>query len=151
MSGVSRPGLTGVRGTVLIGGSSFVAVLSFGVSFGIDWDGFEGACESFRTLLLCRSATSMLPKVFPLPAETIEALSGLTGGLSALFLDLDLKTSLMRAPGETPRPSLVDSASFASREISGGICPIVAACCGTTLDGKEGSSGGLEKVAALWY
>lgn len=151
VSGVSRPGLIGARGTVLIGGSSFAAELGFEVSLGGDRGGFEGTCESFRTLLFCRSATSMLPNVFPLPVETIEALSGLTGGLSALFLDLDLKTSLIRAPGETPRPSLVDSASFVSIEMLGGTCPIVAACCGPRLDGKAGSSEGMEKVAALLY
>lgn len=81
-----------------------------------DWRG--GACESFLdSLLLAFSVANILPKVFPLPVETTDARSGLVGGLSAFFLDPDLNTSLMRAPGEIPRPS--DSVSFVLTEALG--------------------------------
>lgn len=117
VKGVSRPALVGVFGAVFIGGRSLAPVVMLR-ALALFWDGFETAWDSLRLLpLFCLSAANILPKVFALPFEIIEARSGLPGGLSVLFLDLDLKTSLIREPGETPRPSLVESASFVSREV----------------------------------
>ncbi len=44
------------------------------------------------------------PKVVPLSDDFTDARSGLFGGLTGFFRDAGVKTSLIFAPGDIPRP-----------------------------------------------
>ena len=113
VNGVWRPALVGVLGVVLIGGRSLATALELLILFRADWEGTPFICDCRgRLLLFCLSVATMLPRGSPLSVDITEARSGLWGGLSAFFLELDLKTSLIRLAGETPRPSPLGSVSF---------------------------------------
>lgn len=49
---------------------------------------------------------NIAPSVFPVPLGFSDSRSGLSEELPLFFCELGVKISLMRLPGETPRPSL---------------------------------------------
>ena len=67
----------------------------------------SGGLEPFRKLMLFLfSLLNIEPKPFVVPFDVIESRSGLSVELASFLRDPVEKTSLIRVPGDIPRPSL---------------------------------------------
>ena len=146
--GVSGDALGGVPGDVeMFGISGCLTVLIF-VSVSMDWDRFWWSSKLLRgwskVVLFLLSAMPKDPlKVVPLSEDFPYARSGLVGGLTRFFRDPPVKTSLIFAPGDIPRP-------FLEVSFSAGRTSRVAAFRGARFV-VEGVSLEMGKVVDLWY
>lgn len=133
VSGASNEALGGVLGAVTIVGISRMLVVGlFGLESN-DWtlsDAFEGLP---RLTLPHLSFLNSAPRAFP-SVDFADARSGLFGGLMSFLLDPIVKTSLILAPGETPRLLLP---STALRDLPPSLVSIVAACWGARSEAED--------------
>lgn len=105
VSGASSPALVGVLGDVAIEGNSRTPIYGLFVGSTLI-DGGESELPGLFEVLWLFLLVSLLirsPRAPPSPEGFMEARSGLFGGLAPFFRDPGVKTSFIRAPGETPR------------------------------------------------
>lgn len=105
-------------------------------------DGFE---PLRRLMLFLFSLLNMAPSGFPVPLGFSESRSGLSEELPLFFCEPGVNISLMRLPGETPRPSLE---GLLLEDLSCVAGPNVAAWRGARFmdSNEEGSSGKVEDL-----
>ena len=105
VAGVSRESLVGGLGVVLMAGRSRLLLLALPRSV-LLLKKASDSCDPdpMFTVFLLSPVPNNPPRGFPLPEDLADARSGLFGGLVLFFRDEPTaKTSLIRAPGETPR------------------------------------------------
>lgn len=104
VEGVSSDALGGVRGIVeILGISGFLTVLIF-MSVSMDWGMVGRSSKILVEPLLLSAVPTGPPNVVPFSADITDARSGLVDGLPRFFRDPPVKTSLIFAPGDIPRP-----------------------------------------------
>lgn len=127
--GATRAILVGVFGVVTMMGKSRVGLLGLESIDCMLSEAFEDLPKFTLPLL---SLLNNAPRVLP---DFVELRSGLFGGLLLSFFDPMVNTSLILAPGETPRLLLP---SAVPRVLPPSLVSIVAAYWGARVELKEG-------------
>lgn len=147
VAGASKEVLVGVLGAVTIVGMSRMLVVGLLGLVSNDWtlsEVFEGLP---RLALPHLSFLNKAPRAFP-SVDSTNPRSGLFGGLTSFFWGPMVKTSLILAPGETPRLLLP---SAALRDLPPSLLSIVAACWGARSEVRDCVLAVAGKVSDLWY
>ena len=149
VSGASRDALVGVLGVVIIVGRSRLLLLTLFISVLIDCAPSKSLEPIPKLMLFLLSPfPNKPPRPIPLLDSFMDALSGLFGGLAPFLLEPTVKTSLILAPGETPR-LLLSSAIL--RDLSLLLGSIVAACLGARFEDKDKALVDAGNVVDFWY